>query len=105
VEIGWGSRAQRFGQEFKLHVIFKPSVFSITVPNIICNADIVSGRSGNFANYRIRVRFDAGSDDTDEFIGDAYHHIPKLVRTSADLTGNEEILFAHFAAALQYRQR
>ena len=33
----------------------------------------------------------------------AYHRIPKLVCTIADLTGRKEIQFAHLAEALQYR--
>jgi magnesium chelatase family protein len=35
----------------------------------------------------------------------AYHHILKLARTIADLTGREEMQSAHLAEALQYRPK
>ena len=38
-------------------------------------------------------------------LGRAYHSILKLVRTIADLAGNEMIQPAHLAEALQYRPK
>ena len=35
----------------------------------------------------------------------AYHHIPKLARTTADLAGSEEIQPVHLAEALQYQPK
>ncbi|HEY3473920.1 MAG TPA: hypothetical protein VGK56_04875 [Anaerolineales bacterium] len=35
----------------------------------------------------------------------AYHRIPKLARTIADLAGSEEIGSVHLAEALQYRPK
>jgi magnesium chelatase family protein len=51
------------------------------------------------------LAFDAGGDESNEFVSTWYHRILKLARTIADLAGSEEIRSARLAEALQYRPK
>ena len=76
-----------------------------TLPAIVCNVDMsVAGQAIlQFAGWELE--FDVSGNESTQLVGaPIYHRILKLVRTSADLAGSEEIQSVHLGAAFYMRR-
>ena len=74
--------------------------------DIVCNADMRVGEIRRFCRLQDEgQRLMRAAMMQLDLSARAYHRIPKLARTTADLAGSEEIQPVHLAEALQYRPK